>query len=141
MDVHSPEQRSRNMRAIKSSETKMEVLLSKTLWSRGLRFRRNVRSIFGKPDLAIKKYKLAIFVDSEFFHGKDWETNKNRIKSNREFWWPKIESNMHRDLIVTAQLKKEGWTVLRFWSLEVKKNLNKCCVKVERILERKRNGN
>jgi len=81
---HTKEQRSRNMQAIKSSGTKDEVLLAKTLWKRGYRYRKNNRTVFGKPDLTFKKRKVAIFVDSEFFHGKDWETEKFRIKTNRD---------------------------------------------------------
>lgn len=141
MDVHSKEQRSKNMQAIKSSETKMEVLLRRTLWSRRLHFPKNVKSVLGKPDLAMKKYKIAVFVDSEFFHGKEWEATKYRIKSNRDFWWPKIEGNMRRDRFVNSELKKQGWIVIRFWSLDVKKNLEKCCRKVVRTFEKKKYGN
>ena len=85
MDVHTPEQRSKNMRAIKAPGTKDEVRLAKALWHLGYRYRKNDKSVFGKPDLTFKKRKVAIFVDSEFFHGKDWETQKFRIKSNQEF--------------------------------------------------------
>ena len=89
MDVHTPSQRSKNMRAIKSTGTKEEIRLAKALWHLGYRYRKNNKTIFGKPDLTFKKYKIAIFVDSEFFHGKDWETHKHRIKSNPEFWYKK----------------------------------------------------
>lgn len=92
MDVHTKEQRSRNMRAIRSTNTKMEIVLAKALWARGHRYRKNVKSVFGRPDLALKRHKLAVFVDGEFFHGKDWETSKFIIKSRREFWW-KLEGN------------------------------------------------
>ena len=138
MDVHSTEQRSRNMRAIRSSETKMERLLSRELWSRGLRFRKNVRSVFGKPDLAIKRYKIAVFVDSEFFHGKDWEINKFKIGTNKDFWWKKIESNIARDVIVNKTLKKQGWKVIRIWSQDVKKYTNRCAEKIIKIVESRR---
>lgn len=124
MDCHTPEQRSRNMAAIKNKATKDEVRLGKAMWQAGLRYRKNTKTVFGKPDFTFKKYKLAVFVDSEFFHGKNWETEKHRIKSNQEFWHKKIERNIQRDKEVNEYLTSQGWTVLRFWSKEVKKNLD-----------------
>ena len=126
MDVHTPSQRSKNMRAIKSSGTKEEIRLAKALWHLGYRYRKNNKKVFGKPDLTFKKYKVAIFVDSEFFHGKDWNTEKYRIKSNQEFWYKKIERNMERDKEVNQYLLSNNWTVLRFWSKEIKNNLEVC---------------
>ena len=93
MDVLTKEQRRKNMQAIRSKETKDEVLLAKALWQRGHRYRKNDKTVFGKPDLTFKRYKLAIFVDSEYFHGKDWNIEKHRIQTNRDFWWAKIEGN------------------------------------------------
>ncbi len=135
MDVHTPEQRSKNMKAIKSKDTKMEVKLAKALWCRGHRYRKNDKSVFGKPDLTFKKYKLAIFVDSEFFHGKDWETEKYRIKTNREFWWKKIEGNIQRDQVVNSTLVNKGWKILRFWSKEVRKELELCILQIEETIK------
>jgi DNA mismatch endonuclease (patch repair protein) len=126
MDRHTPSQRSKNMRAIKSTGTKDEIRLSKALWHLGYRYRKNNRTVFGKPDLTFKKYKIAIFADSEFFHGKDWETEKHRIKSNQEFWHKKIERNIQRDIEVNRYLTAQGWKVIRFWSKEIKNNLNLC---------------
>ncbi|WP_304343949.1 very short patch repair endonuclease [Chryseobacterium koreense] len=126
MDVHTPEQRSKNMRAIKATGTKDEVRLAKALWHSGYRYRKNDKSVFGKPDLTFKKYKVAVFVDSEFFHGKDWGTQKLRIQSNQEFWHKKIGRNIERDKEVNEYLTNNGWTVLRFWSKEVKNNLWEC---------------
>lgn len=140
MDVHTKEQRRKNMRAIKSAGTKSEVLLSKTLWNLGYRYRKNDKTIFGKPDLVFKRLKIAIFVDSEYFHGKDWETEKYRIKSNRDFWWKKIEGNISRDKVVNNYLQDNGWTVLRFWSKEIQKNLDVCVELIEQTLKVK-NGN
>ena len=99
MDVHTPEQRSKNMRAIKSKETKDEVRLARALWKLGYRYRKNNKKIFGKPDLTFGKIKLAIFVDSEFFHGKNWETEKFRIKTNQDFWHKKIEGNINKSYL------------------------------------------
>lgn len=126
MDRHTPEQRSKNMRAIKSKGTKDEVRLAKALWHLGYRYRKNDKTVFGKPDLTFKKYKVSIFVDSEFFHGKDWLIEKQRIKSNQEFWYKKIERNMERDKEVNQYLLSDNWTVLRFWSKEIKNNLEVC---------------
>ncbi len=131
MDVHSKEQRSKNMRAIKSKDTKDEVRLAKALWHKGYRYRKNNKTVFGKPDLTFKKNKLAIFIDSEFFHGKDWETEKERIGTNRDFWHNKIEKNMQRDKLVNETLTNEGWSVLRFWSKEVRKDLDNCINQID----------
>jgi DNA mismatch endonuclease (patch repair protein) len=134
MDVLNKEQRRKNMQAIRSRDTKDEVLLAKALWQRGHRYRKNDKTVFGKPDLTFKRHKLAIFVDSEYFHGKDWETEKHRIQTNRDFWWTKIESNMKRDQKVNEELHKAGWIVLRFWSKEIRKNLANCVSNIEEYL-------
>ena len=128
------------MKAIKSKNTKMEVKLAKELWSRGYRFRRNSKFVFGKPDFSLKKYMLAVFVDSEYFHGKNWETEKHRIKTNREFWWQKIEGNMKRDQKVNEQLKSSGWKVLRFWTEDVKKNCDFCLLTIEQEIQEIKNA-
>ena len=138
MDVLTPEQRTKNMKAIRSKNTKMEVLLAKKLWSKGVRYRKNDKTVFGSPDLTIKKYKIAVFVDSEYFHGKDWETEKYRIKTNSEFWWKKIEGNIHRDQIVNQFLVDNGWKVLRFWSKEVHKNLNLCVNEIFNVISKQK---
>lgn len=123
------------MQAIKSKATKDEVLLAKTLWIRGHRYRKNDKSVFGKPDLTFKRHKLAIFVDSEYFHGKNWETKKHCIKTNQDFWWSKIEGNMKRDKQVNNELIKTGWKVLRFWSKEIRNNLAYCVCVIEENLK------
>jgi len=140
MDVLTPEQRTKNMKAIRSKNTKMEVLLAKALWSKGVRYRKNNKTVFGRPDLTIKKYKIAIFIDSEYFHGKDWKTEKYRIKTNRKFWWRKIEENQKRDKIVNSYLVDKDWKVLRFWSQEVHKNLNLCIDEVLTIIDKQQNA-
>ncbi|WP_263603447.1 very short patch repair endonuclease [Chryseobacterium sp. PET-29] len=122
MDNLTPEQRKKNMQAIKASDTKAEILLAKSLFRKGFRYRKNNKSVFGKPDLTFKKIKLAIFIDGEFWHGKDWEIKKENIKSNRQYWIPKIERNISRDKTVNSELIKEGWTVMRFWAKEIEKN-------------------
>lgn len=131
MDNLTSIQRSKIMRAIRSTNTKDEVRLAKALWHMGYRYRKNNRKVFGTPDLTFKKLKIALFVDSEFFHGKDWETQKNRFKTNQEFWQKKIERNMQRDIEVNDYLMEKGWTVIRFWSSEIKNNLEDCIAKIQ----------
>jgi DNA mismatch endonuclease (patch repair protein) len=126
MDRITPQQRSKNMRAIRSTNTKDEVRLAKALWHLGYRYRKNNRAVFGTPDLTFKKLKIAIFVDGEFFHGKDWETQKDRVKTNIEFWQKKIERNRQRDVEVNNYLESQNWKVIRFWSHEIEKNLENC---------------
>jgi len=127
------------MQAIKSSGTKIEIALAKALWNQGFHYRKNNKKVYGKPDFTFKKYGLAIFVDGEFWHGKDWEQRKNDHKSNQEFWHKKIQRNIERDKEVNLHLKKEGWKVLRFWGRDIEKNLETCVKKIERkINEAKR---
>jgi DNA mismatch endonuclease, patch repair protein len=138
MDVLTVEQRRKNMQAIRSRDTKAELALAKLLWFRGHRYRKNNKTVFGRPDLTFKGLKIAVFVDSEFFHGKDWEIQKHRIQTNREFWWKKIEGNMKRDLLVINKLEAEGWKVLRFWDKEVLKNTSNCINKIENAINYKK---
>lgn len=126
MDTHTAELRHKNMQAIKAKDTAIELLLRKELWSRGIRYRKNVKSIVGKPDIAFIKKKIAVFCDSEFWHGFDWERRKSDIKSNRDFWIPKIEKNIARDKEVNDALDADGWIVLRFWGQQIKKDVKAC---------------
>ncbi len=116
--------RSSNMRAIKGRDTSIELLLRKELFKRGLRFRINYKKLPGSPDVVFVKTKVAIFCDSEFWHGKDWERKKNRIICNREYWIRKIENNIKRDLDNNRSLSEMGWRVLRFWGKDIQKNMN-----------------
>lgn len=127
------EQISYNMSQIKSKDTSIEVLLRNELWHRGLRYRKNVKHIFGKPDIVFIGKKIAVFCDSEFWHGYNWENRKRDFKSHREFWIPKIERNIQRDIEVTKKLESEGWAILRFWGNDIKKNLKICADKIEKI--------
>ena len=128
------EQISYNMQQVKNKDSKIEVLLRKELWSRGLRYRKNVNRIHGKPDIVFIGKKVAVFCDSEFWHGYNWEERKKDFKSHQEFWIPKIERNMERDAEVTAKLESEGWTVLRFWGNEIKKNTAQCADIIEKAV-------
>ncbi|MFH0894774.1 MAG: very short patch repair endonuclease [Bacteroidota bacterium] len=137
MDVLTKEQRRKNMQAIRSKDTKAEKILAHALWSEGFRYRKNNKTVFGKPDLTFKKLKIAVFVDSEFFHGRDWEENKHRIQTNQEFWWKKIEDNMNRDKRVVEKLTAEGWKVLRYWDTEVHKKLRYCVLEIKKQIRKK----
>lgn len=134
MDKHTPEQRRKNMQAVKNKDSQIELLLRKELWSRGLRYRKNVNRIYGKPDIVFIGKKVAVFCDSEFWHGYNWEERKKDFKSHQEFWIPKIERNMERDAEVTAKLESEGWTVIRFWGNEIKKNTAQCADIIEKAV-------
>lgn len=114
------------MRRVKSKDSKIEVKLRLALWHKGFRYRKNDKTVYGKPDLTFKGKKVAVFVDGEFWHGYDWEHRKNDFKSNKEFWINKIERNMERDREVNKYLTENGWTVLRFWGTDIKNNLDDC---------------
>lgn len=134
-DDLTPEQRRRNMQAIRSKDTTIELRMRKALWERGIRYRKNYKRLIGKPDIAITRYKIAVFCDSDYWHGYDWENRNQRIKSNRDYWVPKIERNMERDREVTAALQNEGWLVLRFWEWQIRKQLDECVEAVLRSIE------
>lgn len=128
--------RSDLMKKIKSTNTKPEIKLRKALWNQGIRYRLQNKTIIGKPDISIKKYKLAVFVDGEFWHGFNWKEKKKKLKSNRDYWINKIEGNMKRDKKVNKELREKGWTVLRFWQHKIKNNLEECVFEVENAISR-----
>ena len=134
MDNHTSEQRRKNMQAVKNKDSKIECLLRNELWHRGLRYRKNVKSIYGHPDIAFIGRKIAVFVDGEFWHGRCWEARKKDIKTNQDFWIPKIERNIKRDREVNDKLRSEGWTVLRFWGSDIMKNVKGCADTIERVI-------
>ena len=125
------------MKAVKSKDSEIERILRKELWSRGLRYRKNVKTVFGKPDIAFIRKKIAVFCDSEFWHGYAWEIYQEDFQSNQSFWIPKIERNMQRDIEVNNQLRSEGWIVLRFWGREIKKNTSACADIIEKAVREK----
>ena len=139
MDVLSKEQRRKNMQAIRNKDTKIEIKLAKSIWRQGFRYRKNNKLVFGTPDLTFKRLKIAIFVDSEYFHGKDWDKEKHRIKTNTEFWHRKIEKNIQRDKVVNDELLKNNWKVLRFWGKEIQNNLDFCIKEITRVIEERNN--
>ena len=134
------EQISYNMRQVKNKDSKIELLLRHEMWNRGLRYRKNVLSVYGKPDIAFIGKKVAVFVDSEFWHGFDWEIKQAEIKNNRDFWISKIEKNIERDARVNSFLRREGWIVLRFWGKEIQKNTVGCVDTIEAALKERENA-
>lgn len=120
------EQISYTMSRIRSKDTSIELKLRKALWLEGLRYRKHYKKISGSPDITFVKLKIAIFCDSSFWHGRDWNKRKEKIRSNKTYWLPKIERNIARDKRVNKELKAKGWIVLRFWDTEIEKKLNKC---------------
>ncbi len=127
-------ERSKHMSKIRAKNTKPEIALRKALWAEGIRYKINYKKLKGAPDIAILKHKILIFVDGEFWHGFKWEEKKLRIKTNRDFWIPKIERNMQRDLETNKWLEEQGFTVIRYWEHEIKKDLTGCVEKIRAIL-------
>ena len=124
-DDMTPEQRRKNMQHIKSKDTTIEIKLRNALWHEGIRYRKNYGKLPGKPDIAITKYKIAVFCDSSFWHGRNFDIKKP-VETNHEYWDRKIRRNMERDQEVNQQLRSLGWTVLRFWDVDINKKLDEC---------------
>lgn len=135
---YTTRQRSALMSKIRSKNTSPEMLMRKSLWGLGMRYRIHNKLLPGNPDILMKKYKLVIFIDGEFWHGYEWEKKREKIKANRGFWIAKIERNMQRDRANNAKLELLGYTVLRFWEREIKKDINYCINKVIRYTDGKR---
>ena len=136
MDVLTKEQRRKNMQNIKATDTKIEIILRKALWKKGYRYRKNYNKLPGTPDIVLPKYKIAIFCDGEFFHGKNWNILKKKLENsnNSEFWINKIKRNRKRDDEINKRLFFEGWTVIRFWGEEIKKHTVECVKVVEETI-------
>ncbi len=136
MDVLTKEQRHKNMKNIRGKDTTIEVILRKALWEKGYRYRKNCRNLPGTPDIVLTKYKIAIFCDSEFFHGKDWEVLKPRLEKgdNGEFWVSKISRNKERDDEVNKKLLFQGWTVIRFWGDDIKRHTDECVKVIQEVI-------
>lgn len=136
MDNLTRDQRRKNMQSIKSRDTSIEIKLRRALWKKGIRYRKNYKKLPGKPDIVLTKYKIAIFCDSEFFHGKDWEVLKPRLErgNNSRYWVQKIERNRERDDEINKQLLFRGWTVIRFWGKEITGNVDECVKVVEETI-------
>lgn len=127
---------SKNMSKIHSKDTSIELQLRKALWHKGYRYRKNYKALPGSPDIVLTKYKIAIFCDSEFFHGKDWEALKPQLErgKNADFWIEKISKNQQRDEEVNQQLQYLGWTVIRFWGKDITKHTDECVQVIEETI-------
>ncbi|MBP5199481.1 MAG: very short patch repair endonuclease [Schwartzia sp.] len=131
MDVMTKKQRSLVMSRIRSKDTRAEVLLRKTLWHLGFRYRKNYRKLPGTPDIALTRQKIAIFVDGDFWHARGHEERPGeQIASRKKYWRKKLSRNVERDKEVNDALTEEGWLVLRFWESEVRKDLERCVEEV-----------
>jgi DNA mismatch endonuclease, patch repair protein len=130
---YTTKQRSKTMAKIKGKNSVPELLLRKALWAKNIRFRIHRNDLLGRPDLVIEKYKLAVFIDGDFWHGYQWDDRKP--KTNQKFWVPKIERNMQRDSFVKQNLEALGYTVMRFWEHEVKHHLMVCVNQVMLYIE------
>lgn len=135
-DVLTKEQRHKNMQNIRAKDTEIEVILRRTLWKKGYRYRKNYCKLPGKPDIVLTKYKIAIFCDGEFFHGKDWNMLKAKLEksNNSKFWIDKISRNIERDEEINKKLIYGGWTVIRFWGKEIKNHTDECVKVVEEAI-------
>lgn len=133
MDKLTPEQRHKNMSHIKSKDTKIECKLRKALWDKGYRYRKNYKKLPGKPDIVMTKYHIAIFCDSEFFHGKDFDELKSQLRKskNPDFWINKIQKNIDRDREIDKKLKSLGWEVIRFWGKDITRDIESCVKTIE----------
>lgn len=133
MDVLTKAQRRKNMRHIRSLDTKPEVMFRHALWHHGLRYRKNYRNLPGTPDIALLRQKIAIFVDGDFWHARRHREHPGeQIASNTEFWQRKLSRNVEHDREVNDALTEQGWLVLRFWESDIKHNLEFC---VNTVLE------
>ncbi len=136
MDNLSKEQRRKNMQHIRAKDSGIEVALRQALWAKGYRYRKNYSLLPGKPDIVFTKEKVAIFCDGEFFHGKDWEILQTTLRNsnNGDYWINKISRNRERDEEINKKLQFMGWTVIRFWGNDIKKNVAGCVQAVEELM-------
>ena len=132
----TPEIRKR-MSRVHLKNGKAETILAKCLWHKGYRYRRNYKKLPGSPDIALTKFRVAVFVDGEFWLGENWEERKLKLKHNREYWIEKIEENMERDKRVDNQLREMGWIAVHFWEKQVLKHTDECLQIIINILEEK----
>lgn len=132
----TPETRQR-MSKVHLKNGKAENQLAIKLWHLGYRYRKNYKKLPGSPDIALTRYKVAVFVDGEFWHGKDWEVRRERLQRNREYWIEKIEENIARDNRVDNQLIALGWMPIHFWEKDVLKSLDHCVKQVVDLINEK----
>lgn len=134
MDNLKPEHRRKNMRNIRSANTRIEVLVCSALHKRGYRFRKNIQALIGKPDIVFRKYRLVVFLDSCFWHKCPYHSNIP--KTNAAYWIPKLERNKKRAKEVNKKLRQQGWTVIRFWEHQVNNNFDDVIEKISQTIEK-----
>jgi len=123
------------MSRVKAKGTSIENIMGSYLWSAGFRgYRKNLKGVVGTPDFCWKKQKIAVFCDSSFWHGYNWQEERSKIKVRKKFWFKKIKDNMRRDKTITTHLRQKGWKVFRFWDFEIKKDALSCVKKIARVL-------
>lgn len=133
--IPSSEKATKTLSKVKRANTRPEILLRKGLWNAGVRYRLSMKEVLGKPDVVLAKQKVVIFVDGDFWHGFNWDVRKPKLRTNRDYWIPKIERNMQRDIEVTASLTAQGWRVLRLWEHELVSNSNECIAKALKFIQ------
>ncbi len=123
------------MRANRPKDSSPEIMLRRELWKLGIRYRLHVKDLPGKPDIVISKHKIVVFVDGDFWHGKDWPTRKASLArgSNSDYWIRKIQYNIDRDTSVNTELESMGWAAMRVWESDIRKNVE---MEATRIAER-----
>lgn len=131
MGRYTPEQTYRIMSAVKSKDTKPEMLLRKALWKHNFRYRVNFKKLPGKPDIVLTKAKIAVFCDGDFWHGHNWvlrgmSSLEEELSKYSDFWRDKILRNVKHDVDITELLEQQGWKVIRFWESDIKDNVEKC---------------
>lgn len=126
------------MSHIRSKNTGIEKTLRKALTEKGIRYRLYSSKVYGHPDIVLQRYRIAIFCDSEFWHGFHFEENKSKIKTNTSYWIPKIERNIARDEEVNRKLESQGYEVLRFWGNEIEKTLDQVVDKILLAIEKRK---
>jgi len=136
VDIFTPEKRSKIMSSIKGKDTKIEIMLRKALWKEGLRGYRVNTKLPGKPDIVFTKYKIAIFCDGDFWHGKDFDEWKGRLTPH---WLDKIQKNIERDRRNDLTLLNQGWHIYHFWESEILDNVERCGNIVRKKLDEMRN--
>lgn len=132
--LNTTQEVSKRMKALSTKKSKVESVLAKALWKRGYRYRLNYKKLPGTPDIVLVKYRIAIFVDGEFWHGKDFNINREKLRNNKSYWIEKIEENIQRDIKNDNLLRQMDWIPLHFWSNDVKKYLNYCLDEVEDVI-------
>lgn len=139
--MRDPEVTHKIMSAIPSRNTRPELALRKALWQKNYRYRVNYKKLPGKPDIAFTKLKVAVFCDGDYWHGHNWAIRglhslEEELASYSDYWKSKILRNIERDKENNEALEALGWTVIRIWESDIKKDLNECVHKVEIALSK-----